>query len=91
MQSLDKEKKWKKASDTYSEVVITNNNFSPFDIHQGSLSNCYYLSALAAIAKFPSMILKLFPIVDIEKLQKTSSSKSKINLEDFLMSQTNSL
>lgn len=69
LQSLQKEKSWTrvdKLDDCNYEVIISRNDFSPFDIKQGSLSDCYYLSSLAAIAKNPKLILNLFVMVDLE-------------------------
>jgi hypothetical protein len=85
LQSLEKEKSWTRVDrldDCNSEVIISRNEFSPFDIKQGSLSDCYYLSSLAAIAKNPRLILNLFVMVDIEKLKNIIYSNQQEKLSE---------
>lgn len=77
MQSLNKDKNWMSSADLFDSILITRNEFSPSDLIQGSLSDCYYMSALAAIAKYPYLILDLFVLVDIEKLNKIRTSDRK--------------
>jgi hypothetical protein len=77
LQSFDKDKQWYPCNEIYNEVSVSINDFSPFDIKQGSLSDCYYISAMAAIAKYPDLILKLFVMVDIEGLKKTEKLDDK--------------
>ncbi len=79
LKSLSEAKTWRNVNDLYNPIAITNNNFSPFDLVQGALSDCYYLSALASIAKFPELIMKLFVKIDLELL--LSSIKSLQDLE----------
>lgn len=78
LQSINKEKQWIKASEIVDNVIISQNNFSPFDILQGALSNCYYMSVIAGIAKHPHLILNLFPILDMDKLLSGNKSHDVI-------------
>ena len=37
------------------------------DINQGSLGNCYFLSALAALAQYPNMIRRIFKTEEVNE------------------------
>ena len=41
-------------------VVFRSDTPGPADIQQGGLGDCYFLSALACIAQYPSLIRNLF-------------------------------
>lgn len=45
--------------------IFESDNFTPADILQGQLGNCYFLSAIAGIAEKPNRIKKMFPNTDI--------------------------
>jgi len=53
---------WSKIDDIFRtpNYQIFVNNIEPDDIIQGSLGDCYFLSAIAALCKFPDLIKKLF-------------------------------
>lgn len=42
------------------DFSIFNTHIDPCDIIQGSLGNCYFLSALSAMAEFPDRIKRIF-------------------------------
>jgi hypothetical protein len=82
MQSLDKQKNWCTTNEIFDSVIISFNNFSIFDIVQGGLSDCYYMSALAALGNYPELILNLFVMLDIEMLKKIAISNDMNKLKD---------
>jgi len=52
---------WKHATTIFGEQLqLFNGNADPNDVRQGSLGNCYFLCALASIAKIPHRINNLF-------------------------------
>jgi calpain-15 len=51
---------WKTAQEIYPTVTVFDANLSPRDIHQGYLGDCYFLSAVAALAENPDRVKKLF-------------------------------
>ena len=60
---------WENISWARAEDIFNNKNYQVFykgiendDIIQGGLGDCYFLSAIAALCKFPKMIEKLFYI-----------------------------
>ena len=58
---------WEKINWAKAEEILNTKNYSIFDdgikiddIVQGSISNCYFLSALASLCKYPKLIENLF-------------------------------
>ena len=51
---------WKRATELLENCVIFQDKIEPNDITQGNLGNCYFLSALSSLAKFPELIYKIF-------------------------------
>eukprot|EP00347_Sterkiella_histriomuscorum_P016829 403351694 len=53
---------WVRAKDLFSSdnFTVFDKDISPNDILQGDLGNCYFLSALSAIAEFPKRIRDIF-------------------------------
>jgi hypothetical protein len=52
---------WKRIRDIAPEAIFTNDKIEPADILQGSLGDCYLLSALAALAEQEYRIKNIFP------------------------------
>lgn len=65
-----------------SKGIISANQFSPGDIVQGKLGDCYFLSALSSIAVYPKIVAELFYFVDIEKLQEQILLGQEINFNN---------
>jgi len=51
---------WKRASEIFSQYLIFDSQIEFDDVKQGSLGNCYFLSAIAAMTEFPSLIHQIF-------------------------------
>jgi hypothetical protein len=61
---------WKRASEIFKGVnncFIFEDEIDPNDIMQGKLGDCYFLAAISAIAKFPSLIKQLFRTEEINE------------------------
>jgi hypothetical protein len=78
LEAYNKEKIWISLSESLNEKseFFMNKNFildekiCPQEIKQGSLSNCYYLSSMASLAKEPELIVKLFPIINVDLIEE---------------------
>lgn len=57
---------WRRVSEIYQQPIKVFDNIEPNDIQQGALGNCYFLSALAALAEFPHRIQRLFDTQEYE-------------------------
>jgi hypothetical protein len=51
---------WKRAGEIFDDYLLFDEKIEFDDINQGSLGNCYFLSAIAAISEFPEMIYQIF-------------------------------
>jgi len=51
---------WKRASEIFSKYLIFDDTIAFDDVKQGSLGNCYFLSAIAAMTEFPNLIYQIF-------------------------------
>ena len=53
---------WKRARDIFKngEYTLFSDNMSPNNMIQGSIGNCYFLTVLSALTKYPSLIYQLF-------------------------------
>ena len=60
---------WKRASQMSNgeEYKVFQDTIDPNDILQGNLGNCYYLSALSAIAEFNQRIKQIFVTTEVNK------------------------
>jgi calpain-15 len=57
---------WRRIDEIYAQPIKVFDNVEPNDIRQGALGNCYFLSALSALAEFPFRIQRLFDIQEYE-------------------------
>jgi calpain-15 len=56
---------WKRIKDICPDAIFISDKIEPGDILQGSLGDCYFLSALAALAEQEYRIKNLFPRIDM--------------------------
>eukprot|EP00359_Climacostomum_virens_P011706 CAMPEP_0204909838 /NCGR_PEP_ID=MMETSP1397-20131031/8468_1 /ASSEMBLY_ACC=CAM_ASM_000891 /TAXON_ID=49980 /ORGANISM="Climacostomum Climacostomum virens, Strain Stock W-24" /LENGTH=563 /DNA_ID=CAMNT_0052079783 /DNA_START=101 /DNA_END=1792 /DNA_ORIENTATION=- len=57
---------WKRINEIYAHPIKVFDNIEPNDIQQGALGDCYFLSALSALAEYPHRIKRLFDTQDYE-------------------------
>lgn len=57
---------WKRIDEVFRQPIKVFDNIEPGDILQGALGDCYFLSALSALAEFPHRIMRLFDTKDFE-------------------------
>ena len=55
-----KEHKWKRLSEIVTDPVLFDGRIEPQDILQGALGDCYFLSAVAALAEKEERIIQIF-------------------------------
>lgn len=51
---------FKRMSDVHGDRMSIFTGIDPNDINQGDLGDCYYLSAVSALAEFPERVEKCF-------------------------------
>ena len=59
---------WKRAGELAPNPVLFNERITPESVIQGNYfgnGNCYFMSALAGLARFPNRIIRLFPMTQI--------------------------
>ena len=52
--------KWKHYKDIFKNPQLFAGGVDPNDIRQGSLGDCYFLTALSCLAEYTNMIERLF-------------------------------
>mmetsp|Transcript_19084 Transcript_19084/g.34702 ORF Transcript_19084/g.34702 Transcript_19084/m.34702 type:complete len:608 (+) Transcript_19084:2716-4539(+) len=57
---------WKRIDEVFRQPIKVFDSIEPGDILQGALGDCYFLSALSAIAEFPHRIKRLFDTQEFE-------------------------
>ena len=70
---------WKRARDIFNngEYNLFSDNLSPKNMIQGSIGNCYFLTVISALTKYPSLIYQLFN----NTLNITQNGYYEINLK----------
>lgn len=58
---------WKRASDIFPQQLLFEGEISVDDVKQGKIGNCYFLSAIAALCEFPSLINQIFITKEVNK------------------------
>lgn len=61
---------WRRPSEIFGKAVpyaLFQDSIEPNDINQGSLPNCYFLSALSSLAEHPDRVRKLFVTQEVNK------------------------
>ena len=58
---------WKRAGDIFPEQLLFEGTISVDDVKQGKIGNCYFLSAIAAMCEFPSLISQIIVTKEINK------------------------
>jgi hypothetical protein len=51
---------WKRITEVVPGAVMVENDFTPSDIHQGNIGDCYFLSSIAALAEVEERIENIF-------------------------------
>ena len=82
---------WKRAKEIFNneEYSLFSENISPKNVIQGSIGNCYFLSVIAGLTKFPSIIYHLFNSINRSEngfytiYLKINNKISKIYLDDY--------
>lgn len=59
---------WRRVSEVFKQFAIFEDLIEVSDIKQGGLTNCYFLSAVAALTEFPEMVLHKFVSKDPSKV-----------------------
>ena len=82
---------WKRARDIFNneKYLLFSKNISPKNIIQGSIGNCYFLTIVSGLTKFPSLIYQLFNYLSVtencfyELYLNINNKISKIYLDDY--------
>ena len=82
---------WKRAKDIFNnqEYTLFSKDISNNSIIQGSIGNCYFLSILSSLTKYPSILYQLFTSINIslngyyEIKIKNNHKITTISLDDY--------
>ena len=82
---------WKKAKDLFNNerYSLFSNNLSSKSIIQGSIGNCYFLTIISSLTKYPSLLYQLFHNLNISEngiysiYLNIKNEISKINIDDY--------
>jgi len=58
---------WKRASELFGNKCAVFDGIGPEDIGQGQLGDCYFLQAIAGLAKYPPLVKRLFRTQEVNK------------------------
>ncbi len=59
---------WMRTSELDFNQGIQNENITPNDVVQGTIGNCYFLSALSSLAQYPQRVMSLFVNLEYQKV-----------------------
>lgn len=76
LSSADNSLVWKRAGEVIDKPILFQKGVEPGDVIQGTLGNCWLLSALACAAEFPGLIDKIF-------INRERSSRGKYQVKLF--------
>lgn len=57
-----------RTSELNFHLGLQNENITPNDVRQGTIGNCYFLSAISSLAQYPQRVMNLFVNLEYTKI-----------------------